>query len=184
MDPLWSIRKVLYNTGYDNIASPGTTLHLRVRHCISGYDIASPGTTLHLRVRHCISGYDIASPGTTLQHRVRHCISGYDIASPGTTLHLRVRHYNTGYDIASPGTTLHLRVRHCISGYDITSLDTTLHDTENDIAQYGTRHNKDALLLFCPQYPSIRKIQTAARVFFYAVGLETYYDESPHQWRI
>ena len=31
-----------------------------------GYDIAYPGTTLHLRVRHCMSGYDIVSPGTTL----------------------------------------------------------------------------------------------------------------------
>ena len=129
-------------------------MHLRVRHCISG------GTTLHLQVRNCISGYDIASPRTTFQHRVRHCISGYDITTLGTTLHLRVRHCISGCDITTPGTTLHLRVRHCISGYDIiASLDTTLHDTENHIAQYGTRHNKDALLLFCPQYPSIYELQ-------------------------
>ena len=108
------------------------------------YDIASPCTTLQHRIRHCISGYDIAS-----------LISGYDITTPGTTLHLRVRYCISGYGIASPGMRLHLRVRHCIFGYDIVSPGTTLHNTENDIAQYGTRHNKDTVLLFCQQYPSI-----------------------------
>ena len=136
---------VLCISGYD-IASPGTTLHLQVRHCIFGYDIASPGTTLHLRVRHYNTAYDIASPGTTLQHWVRHCISGYDIASPGATLQRRVRHCISGYDIASPGTTLHLWIRHCMIR------KTTLHNTGHDITKmhsYYFVHNTPPYFLYC-----------------------------------
>ena len=39
---------------------PGTTLHLQVEHCMSGYAIGCLGTTLHVRVRYCMFGYDIA----------------------------------------------------------------------------------------------------------------------------
>ncbi len=113
-----------------------TTLHLRIRHCISGYDIASPGTTLHLRIRHCISGYDIASLDTTLHLRVRHYISGYDIASPDTTLHLRIRHCISGYDIS------HLRIRYIESpDTQVASPGTTLSNTGYDIKYTKSMHN-------------------------------------------
>ena len=165
--------KVCYSSCYD-IASPGTTLHLRVRHCISGYDIASPGTTLHLQVRHCISGYDIASFNTTLHLRVRHCISGYD----SDTSELKIDDADVKDDVKMASKWHQNGVACPYMGTATiftasSTLSSLLPNTENDIAQYWTRHNKDTVLLFCPQYPSTIIIFKKLRSVFMCALYET-----------
>jgi hypothetical protein len=54
---------------------PGATLHLRVRHCISGATLHRSGCDTASRVRHCISGVTPHRSGCdTASFRVRHCL--------------------------------------------------------------------------------------------------------------